>query len=262
MQSLQVFHSGLSKTSLVEPSADFDVHRASLLAACERWLLYGLAHYRRAYDMLIPAAAPWCHVTLYYASFFGANTILGLFGGWVGQLRSGPVLVEVDSETPGSQSFKVRRKGVKSPNAARGSHQMFWDFFYDSVPAIAPFVVDRRLKSALQPVNGDYTWQTSARNKVNYDTFGAWAASASFHESFKPTKVRASLKGALAQQLETTELTLRLAIFLAAELGLEVAALRGCCTPDSRPRAVLQRVLVRQKPPSASNQSDLEKMLL
>lgn len=263
IQSLQAFHHSQTKTSIAEPSTDFDVHRGSLLTASERWLLYGLTHYRRAFDMLIPAAAPWCHVTLYYASFFSANAILGMFGGWVGHLKSGPCIVEVDSDVPGAQSFKVHRgKGLKSPNAARGSHQMFWDWFYDSVGTISPFVVDKELKSVLQPVNGDTAWQTSARNVVNYDTFGAWSASMSFHSSFKSTKPRESVKGALAQQLETTELMLRLALTLAGELGLDAGALRGCSDVDSGARAVVQRSLVRRKPPAAINQSELDKMLL
>lgn len=263
VQSLQAFHLAQTKTSITEPSTDFDVHRASLLSASERWLLYGLTHYRRAFDMLVPAAAPWCHVTLYYASFFSANAILGMFGGWVGHLKSGPCIVEVDSEVPGAQSFKIHRgKGLKSPNVARGSHQMFWDWFYDSVGTIAPFVVDKDLKSVLQPVNGDTAWQTSARNAVNYDTFGAWSASMSFHSSFKSTKPRESVKGALAQQLKTTELMLRLALTLATDLGLDASALRGCSDPDGGPRAVMQRSLVRRKPPAAINQSELDKMLL
>jgi hypothetical protein len=68
---------------LTEGTAHFTAHRVSTLNAIERWLLFGVGDYRRALDMLIPSAAPWAHVTLYYSSFFAANAILGMFGVWV-----------------------------------------------------------------------------------------------------------------------------------------------------------------------------------
>src|SRR5437870_13269655 len=84
-QSLSAFHKGLAKKPklLTEGTTEFNVHRVSLLNAVERWILFGVADYRRALDMFIPSNAPWAHVTLYYSSFFGANAILGMFGGWL-----------------------------------------------------------------------------------------------------------------------------------------------------------------------------------
>src|SRR5262245_56287838 len=70
-----------SVSHLKEGDPRFEVYRLSLLSSIERWLLYSVAHYRRALEMLVPASAPWAHVTLYYASFFSANAILGMFGG-------------------------------------------------------------------------------------------------------------------------------------------------------------------------------------
>src|SRR5712671_5035449 len=81
-QSLAKFHEQLRTTRLAEGSPDFEIHRVSLLNAVERWILFGVADYRRALDMSIPSNAPWAHVTLYYSSFFAANAILGMFGVW------------------------------------------------------------------------------------------------------------------------------------------------------------------------------------
>src|SRR6266581_4007811 len=84
-QSLSAFHRSLPArhTQLHERTTPFDIHRVSLLNAVERWILFGVADYRRALDMFIPSNAPWAHVTLYYSSFFAANAILGMFGGWL-----------------------------------------------------------------------------------------------------------------------------------------------------------------------------------
>src|ERR1035441_5356594 len=65
-QSLKAFHGTLPRqTRLVEGTTYFDVHRVSLLNAVERWILFGVADYRRALDMFIPRNAPWAQTTLY-----------------------------------------------------------------------------------------------------------------------------------------------------------------------------------------------------
>lgn len=126
-QSLAAFHDGLPRQKrLVEPSEYFEAHRVSLLNAVERWILFGVADYRRALDMFIPSNAPWAHVTLYYSSFFAANAILGMFGVWT----NGRYLVDVEQGTPNSQALRITRK-PQSPNRENGSHRKFWDFFYD-----------------------------------------------------------------------------------------------------------------------------------
>ena len=112
-QSLPAFHRGLSArhTLLLEGTTSFDVHRVSLLNAVERWILFGVADYRRALDMFIPSNAPWAHVTLYYSSFFGANAILGLFGGWLDHER----MVDVEQGAPTSQVLRISNR-PRSPS--------------------------------------------------------------------------------------------------------------------------------------------------
>src|SRR6266516_4758285 len=106
-QSLSSFHRSLPKgsTRLHEGTTQFDIHRVSLLNAVERWILFGVADYRRALDMFIPSNAPWAHVTLYYSSFFAANAILGMFGAWSHLKR----LVDVESGIPHSQVLRIAK---------------------------------------------------------------------------------------------------------------------------------------------------------
>src|SRR6476646_2130335 len=118
-QSLSAFHRSLRarNTILQEGTMPFKVHQVSLMHAVERWILFGVADYRRALDMFIPSNAPWAHVTLYYASFFGANAILGMFGGWMHYER----LVDVEQGIPNTQILRIS-KSVCSPSGYKGSH--------------------------------------------------------------------------------------------------------------------------------------------
>jgi hypothetical protein len=252
-QSLPAFHVGLKKvTHLNEGTPNFAIHRANLLLSAERWLLFSVGHYRRALEMLVPVSAPWAQVTLYYSAFFGANAVLALFGAWIGHNVEGVRIVDVEKGTPGQQQLRiVRGKNVKSPSGARGSHKMFWDFFYDAMPAIKAWVPPH-LANALAPVNNDYAWQITSRNSVNYDMFRAWDCSTRFYSSFRPAKLK-TLAGPLRLQFEATEDLIRLALHFAQEFALSNSALVNIgFTGD---RAHVQRRLVKQAPPSILNQS-------
>src|SRR5664279_1872798 len=114
-QSLTSFHKQTPiRHILHEGTPEFEIHRISLLNSIERWILFGVADYRRALDMFIARNAPWAHVTLYYASFFGANAILGMFGGWLDHER----MVEVSNGTPNSQALRLLKK-LHSPSGFR-----------------------------------------------------------------------------------------------------------------------------------------------
>ena len=252
-QSLPTFHSSLgSSTRLVEGTMPFQVHQVNLLNSVERWLLYSLGHYRRAVDMMVPASAPWAQVTLYYGSFFAANAILGLFGGWIGHTRSGPIVVDVERGASGTQVLKIHRR-LKSPSNARGSHRTFWDFFYDSAPAVSAWAPPD-LAQALTPVNGDYAWQIGERNSVNYDMVDAWNATTLFHSTFKPARFN-SLRGPLQLQLDGTERMIRLALHFASHAGLSGEAIAGSGPTGTRQQ--IQKKLVMQVPPSIAMQSGL-----
>lgn len=183
-QSLAAFHNNLRTTRLTEGTLYFNVHRVSLLNAVERWILFGVADYRRALDMFIPSNAPWAHVTLYYSSFFAANAILGMFGAWVHFDR----LVDVDSGTANSQVLRITKR-VQSPSGYRGSHRVFWDLFYEGCNTISPWVPNE-LQSITAPVNNDRIWQITARNEVNYDMFNAFDGATILENSFNPKRLR------------------------------------------------------------------------
>ena len=246
-QSLPSFHDKLGVIRLVEGTPYYDVHRISLLNAVERWILFGIADYRRALDMLIPSNAPWAHVTLYYSSFFGANAILGMFGVWVHFDR----LVDVENGVAGNQVLRITKK-ARAPSGHRGSHQVFWDFFYEGCKTISPWVPNE-LQQVTVPVNNDRIWQINARNEANYDMFSAFDGAIRLSSSFNPKKLR-SLRGPLAQQLEVTEGMLKLAIHFADGFAVSSFAYEGLGTGL---RAKVLRALVMKAPPGLTNQSIL-----
>jgi hypothetical protein len=251
-QSLKTFHDTLPRqTRLVEGTTYFDVHRVSLLNAVERWILFGVADYRRALDMFIPGNAPWAQVTLYYSSFFAANAILGMFGVWVDHRR----LVDVFQGTPTSQILRISRS-PRSPNGYPGSHRIFWDFFYDGCNTISPWV-PAALHVAVSPVNNDRIWQIEARNDVNYDMHNAFDGTKFFMTSFNQKKLR-SLPGSLGQQLDVTEKMLKLAIFFAKDFGVSSFAYEGVGTGS---RSKIFRELVTKVSPGLVTQSVLHELL-
>jgi hypothetical protein len=250
-QSLAAFHNTLRVTHLTEGTTYFNVHRISLLNAVERWILLGTAGYRRALDMFIPSNAPWAHVTLYYSSFFAANAILGMFGVWTHFQR----LIDVDLGTPNNQVFRINRR-AQSPSGYSGSHQVFWDFFYEGCNAISPWV-PAQLQFVTTPVNNDRAWQISARNEINYDTFVAFNAAILLANTFNPKRLRTAT-GPLAQQLEVTEGMLKVAIYFADSLGLSSFAFEGLGTGK---RSKILRSLVTKAPPGLFTQSVLQELL-
>jgi hypothetical protein len=247
-QSLPAFHKNLNLTRLSEGTTPFEIHRVSLLNAVERWILFGVADYRRALDMFLPSNAPWAHVTLYYSSFFAANAILGMFGGWVHLER----MVDVEYGTVNRQILRIVKR-FRSPSGLRGSHQRFWDLFYDGCNTISPWV-PTGLLSVTVPVNNDRAWQITARNEVNYDMFVAFNGALFLNQSFKPNKLR-SLSGPLAEQLEITEGMLKLALHFARVFGLNSFAYEGLA---SGPRNKVLRALVTKAPPGVVTQSALQ----
>lgn len=253
-QSLSAFHRGLPARTvrLNEGNTAFDIHRVSLLNAIERWILFGVADYRRALDMFIPSNAPWAHVTLYYSSFFGANAILGMFGVWLDHER----LVDVEQGVPNAQILRITKR-PRSFSGYTGSHRVFWDYFYEACNIIAPWV-PTEFQSAITPVNGDRIWQITARNDVNYDMHSAFGGAKFFEGSFNPKKLR-SLPGSLGQQMEVTVDMLKLAIFFASYFKVYSFAYEGL---GSGTRAKVFRELVTKSTPSMVHQSALQELLL
>jgi hypothetical protein len=251
VQSLKNFHDGLGKTQrLDEGTASYEIHRVNILTAVERWLLFGVAHYRRALDMCIPSAAPWMHVTLYYSAFFAANALLGMFGGWVGH----KVVVDVDDPTPHTQKLRIQRKISPGPTGSTGSHQRFWDYFYQGGLTIRPWAPGP-LQAALDPVSGSREWLIEARNAVNYDTIETHAVALRFHKTFNSAKL-ASLTGPLRQQCDTTELMLKLAFHFAGKFKIHTFGIADLGVAGTRGRII--RTVVSKKVPAMVQQSQLE----
>jgi hypothetical protein len=250
-QSLRTYHGSIPKsvTLISEGHIHFQVHQINVLASVDHWLLFATAHYRRAMDMLVPASVPWAQVTLYYASFFAANAILGMFGGWIGHL-DGNRVVDVEHGTPGAQELRIHRR-LSSPNGAAGSHRAFWDFFYDATASIAAWA-PISLATALNPINGDFAWQISERNGVNYDMFSAWTAAKLFHGTFRASRLE-SLSGPLRLQFDASERLIKLALQFAADVGLATKALEGCGQIGTV--AQVRRRLSAQRPPQLVTQS-------
>lgn len=70
--------------SLREGTREYDGFRDCALREAERCLFLAISNYRRALDLMLPAASSWAQVTLYYSSYFAARALLGIFGGWIG----------------------------------------------------------------------------------------------------------------------------------------------------------------------------------
>ena len=234
----------------------FVAHQACLLDSVERWLVYSLSHYRRAFDMLVPVSAPWAQVTLYYSSFFAANALLGMFGGWVGSANRRVRVVDVERGIPGDQELKIHRK-FKSPSGASGSHHFFWDVFYDATASISAWA-PLELAAAFVPVNGDVAWQIKQRNSVNYDMYYAWASSMDFGKTFRPTKL-SRLAGPARLQLDTTERMIRIALHFAQTFALAGEGQSGSCIEGSRLHK--QRRLVTTATPNLVKESALADLL-
>jgi hypothetical protein len=242
-------------THLHEGDARFDDYRLALLTSVERWLFYSLVHYRRALEMMTPGSAAWAHVTLYYSSFYAANAILGMFGGWVGSLHQ-TTMVDVVTQGAGTQEFLITRKATP-PGPASGSHGVFWAFFYGAAPQISPWAPAALTSALSAPVSTD--WQTVTRNEVNYDMFGAFEASRHFKTSFNAATFPASVTGNLGQQLDITEKMLELGLTFARHLSLECFGLDGLSISSGRNRS--QRRLARMTSPRVLSKSAFARLL-
>jgi hypothetical protein len=109
------------------------------------------------------------------------------------------------------------------------------------------------MQYVIVPVNSDRSWQITARNRVNYDTFVAFEAAKLFSSSFNPRRLR-SIGGSLGQQLELTEGTLRLAVYFANHLGVSSFPFEGL---GSGMRSKVIQTLVTKVPPKLTPQSIL-----
>jgi len=251
-QSLPGLYGTASNHKIREGTPEFNTHRVSVLNNIERWILYGTSQYRRALDMFIPSNAAWAQVTLYYASFYAANAILGMFGVWIHRKH----WADVESGVPSHQIINIHNRSKGPPSPCAGSHQKFWDLYYEGCASFASWV-PTELIEAITPINNNRLWQTAARNEVNYDMAFAFDASLLLNATGNPRRLD-QYGGALGQQREVTEKTLKLAVYFAAEFGVSSFPFEGLHS-GSRPRAL--RALVTKTPPGLVTQSILQDLL-
>ncbi|WP_348266195.1 hypothetical protein [Edaphobacter sp. DSM 109919] len=252
-QSLPTLYRGSASKTVREGSQNFTIHRISLLNNVERGILFGVSQYRRALEMFTPSNAAWSQVSLYYASFFAANAILGMYGVWVGQGYS----ADVESGIPNHQAFQIHKKNLKGPSGYRGSHEVFWDLYYEGCTSFAPWV-PTILTEAIEPVNNNRTWQITSRNGVNYDMAQAFDASVLLKSNPRP-KDLSEYGGSLGQQREVTEHILKLAVHFAKEFKVSSFPYEGLLAGD-RPKVI--RSLVTAPPPNLVTQSILQQLFV
>lgn len=248
-QSLPILYRNAGTHQIREGTPAFDIHRVSVLNNIERWILFGASQYRRAFDMFTPSNAAWAQVTLYYASFYAANAILGMFGVWI-HLQH---WADVESGIAPHQIINIHKRKQGPPSAYPGSHQKFWDLYYEGCASFAPWV-PVELTEAIRPVNNNRIWQIAARNEVNYDMAFAFDASLLLDSTGNPRRLD-EYGGALGQQREVTENTLKLAVYFANEFGISSFPFEGLYS-GPRPRAL--RALVTKSAPSLVTQSVLQ----
>lgn len=209
-----------------EGTIPFDEFRDCSLREVERLLFLSMCLYRRSLDLLIPSAASWSHVTMYYATFYSASGLLGMFGNW--QLPR-DTIIDVVRSSPGNQQLVVARWR----STYGGTHKAFWDLFYTSVGPLLPWV-DPAKRFALLPVSGSATWLSDTRNEANYDSHQACALVSAFQRGFRKSRPAASLPGVLNTQHKVLEGMLSIAVGFAKEFGIATDALNAVAPMGTR----------------------------
>lgn len=202
--------------SWTEGRPGFAEFRDASLREAERLLFLAISQYRRAFDLAVPSASPWCHVTLYYSTMFAAKALLGMFGAW--RVENG--VLEAITGNPGAQHFSILRTARRGP----ASHQAFWVYFYSEAIALT-MLVEPNLRFALQPVNGDVHWMTRRRNDYNYDSALAFDVIRDTQKALPARPFPTCFAGDTQIQLRHATALLRIATDLAAQLGLATDAL-------------------------------------
>ena len=204
-------------TSVIEGTQEFANLRDASLRESERLLFLGISQYRRSFDLMVPSASSWAHVTIYYGVFFVAASLLGMFGVW--KLNTDRI-IDVRVGTPGQQELVFDRFS----SSFTGSHRAFWDLFYTNVSSLF-YSVDPALRFALQPISNNRAWHIQTRNEINYDSFEACRLIGNFQSSFRKSNLRSTLPGTLNTQFRVLEALLGIAVPFAQQFGLQTDAL-------------------------------------
>ena len=224
-QSLEEFNVSRlqGRQSIREGTEIFEDFRTCALREAERYLFLATSHYRRALDLMMPGAAHWAHVTLYYGSWFAAHGLMAMLGCSVLNKR----VVHVGRSAPGNQELRVQGIGSGSGQyyvPHLGSHQRFWQIFYDTAVSIKSFV-DQESAAVMAPIASNSTWLIEQRNKFNYRSTESIALGGRFSRTFVESDFPSCLPGELNTQYRVCEGFLAAAISFADTFGLATDAL-------------------------------------
>ena len=223
--------------AITEGSTLFQDFCACALRETERHMFLAASHFRRALDLMIPGAVHWAYVTLYYGTWFAAHGLLGMLGCNVLNKK----VIHVSRSTPGNQEFRIQTlgKGQGQYNVTQnGSHRIFWELFYKTVPSIKFWLTDPTASAALAPVSNNNNWLIDQRNLLNYNSELGIRLSGVFERTFTEYNFPQCLPGVLNTQFSICEGLLSAGFSLASRFGLETDALNVL---DS-PAPILQKI--------------------
>lgn len=225
------------KTKVVtEGTPEYARVRDALLRDTDRRLFLSLASYRRAILNTNSGSAYWSCVSLYYTSFFCAQAILGMFGGWISGF--GKPWIEIAGNKTGSLALQIYFSKHPSTLSSGGGHKIFWDAYYNSIRQLIPFI-DSKYSNALQPINSQITWAIDTRNKINYQPIEAMSLRNLFHTQYDPANIPGCFPSDLGTFCTVAEAFMGLSRNLATSLDLstdsfsEIAATRKEATLQS-----------------------------
>ena len=221
---------------ITEGTPEYAQVRDALLRDTDRRLFLSLASYRRAILNTNSGSAYWSCVSLYYTSFFCAQAILGMFGGWIS--GSGKPWIEGVENNPGNLALQILFS--KHPSTLRGAHRIFWDAYYSSIQQIVPFI-DAKYSNALQPINSQITWAIDTRNKINYQPIEAMSLRNLFHTQYDPANIPGCFPSDLGTFCTVAEAFMGLSRELATSLGLSTDSFSAIAT--TRREATLQSIV-------------------
>ena len=224
-----------TSTRMTEGTSKYNELRSNLLRNSERDLILAASNYYSTHRLMVAGFASWAQVTSYYCAFYSARALLCMFGIYI----SAPIIyVDVLNGTIGAQELQIRTNQAAKRNYGAiapgiyGSHQIFWDVYYESVRALHPYVIEADLRLAIIPNNNNKTWLIESRNEVNYDALKAVDLIRNFDNQFRANSFPASLPGSLSTQFNLSQAFISLAYKYAKQFRLNTDALN--CLPGRR----------------------------
>ncbi|WP_215851119.1 hypothetical protein, partial [Acidithiobacillus caldus] len=131
----------------------------------------------------------------------------------------------------------------------KGSHQKFWDFYFENARLLYPNATTTEERFSLTPISSDPMWLISNRNDFNYDTFSAITLSEQHSLYFSPQNGLSSLPGELYTQFHFVESLLVLTNRIVRSAGISSDAVSTLCNATTR-SARVRELVIRKRPPS------------